>query len=230
VELRNPNKFSQNFIAEYLSRGFGVLPKREVDIVILHYLIEDGVFEKDEGGELDYYEMSTKLKISETKVRNLIKDVQLRYESFTEETFKLRLYQLIYKTRFSFDKNQDYIIIFSIANPMLKQTFEHWVAKVNGFTDSSFSSKIVKLSNDVFADVLVRLYGDESEDALLELKTKLPDDAPEEMKKASSVKEYFLRFVDKYLESFAGKSGELTAETLVKGLPKLFLSIFGLTV
>ena len=229
MELRNPNKFSQHFIEEYLSRGFGVLPKREVDIIILHYLIEDGVFEKDESGELDYYEMSSKLKISETKVRNLIKDVQLRYESFTEETFKLRLYQLISKTRFSFDRNQDYII-FSIANPMLKQTFEHWVAKVNGFTDSSFSSKIVKLSNDVFADVLVKLYGDESEGALLELKNKLPEDAPEEMKKASSVKEYFLRFVDKYLESFASRSGELTAETLVKGLPKLFLSIFGLTV
>jgi hypothetical protein len=71
-----------------LKNGFGSLPKKELEIYIMHLLLADGQFARDDG-EIDFHEMSLVLKMTETRVRNLVYEVELKYGQridFTQKT------------------------------------------------------------------------------------------------------------------------------------------------
>jgi len=42
VNLNNAQQFSQAFLSKFLENGFCALPKRELDIYLLHLMLEDG--------------------------------------------------------------------------------------------------------------------------------------------------------------------------------------------
>ena len=92
TKINNSNAFSDCFMARFLENGFGALSKRELEVYLLHLLLEDGQF-KNEIGEIDYHEMSLALRISETKVRNLVYEIELKYAPL--ETFYQSLIELI---------------------------------------------------------------------------------------------------------------------------------------
>jgi hypothetical protein len=53
------------------------MAKRELEVYLLHLLLEDGQF-VNRDGEIDYHEMSLTLRISEAKVRNLVYAAELK--------------------------------------------------------------------------------------------------------------------------------------------------------
>jgi len=117
IKINNANSFSDRFMAKFLENGFGALPKRELEVYLLHLLLEDGQF-KNEFGEIDYHEMSLALRISETKVRNLVYEIELKYAQ--PETFDQSLIDLIEQNRFEVDTVKK-LIKFSVQRPLLKQ-------------------------------------------------------------------------------------------------------------
>ncbi len=60
------NIFLEKFIEEYLKRGFGSMSKRDIDVLLMHLLIEHTNL-SDENN----FNLSIKLKLTETKVKNL---------------------------------------------------------------------------------------------------------------------------------------------------------------
>lgn len=73
--MGNVNKINlRKFLAEYLRRGFGMMPKREVDIQIFGELYKQGFF----GDDPSTHSISMALQISDTKVKSLIYEMELR--------------------------------------------------------------------------------------------------------------------------------------------------------
>jgi len=100
MNINDPKNFSQKFITKFLGNGFGAVPKREVEVYVLYLLLEDGQF-VNRDGEFDYHEMSLSLRISETKVRDLVYEAELKYT--TIGSFEKALVDLIEKECFEAD-------------------------------------------------------------------------------------------------------------------------------
>ena len=67
-----------SFWQSFYQNVFGALPKCELDILLLHLLLEDGLF-RNKSGVLVFHEMSLALKMTETKVRDLVYEIELKY-------------------------------------------------------------------------------------------------------------------------------------------------------
>ncbi|MBO1926350.1 hypothetical protein J3998_02065 [Thiomicrorhabdus sp. 6S2-11] len=86
-KINNAHSFCELFLDKFLVNGFGAMPKRECEIYLLHLLLKDGQF-KNEKGQTDFHEMSLDLKMTETKVRNLVYEIELKYQqSFAKTGF-----------------------------------------------------------------------------------------------------------------------------------------------
>lgn len=183
--LNNSVKFLEEFMDEYLLRGLGGMQKRDVEILFIHLLLQDRMF----GEEVDYYKMSHALGISETKVKRLVYDSQLRYQSYTEEMAKEDFVSLLQTGSFFVDKSKR--INFMIREPMLRQYFEEWISRFSGLVDSSFNANCVKVSFDDLSEVILGLTKDEN--ALDLIKRNL--DKP---KVGLSPKKYIGEFLKKF--------------------------------
>ena len=149
--LNNPVCFLEAFLDEYLMRGVGALQKRDVEILFVHLLISDKTF----GDDVDFYKMSHALGISESKVKRLIFDSQLRYQSYTEIMAKEDFLDLMQNGSFFVDKYKR--VNFIIRKPMLRQYFEEWLSRFSGLIDSSFNKNLVKVSIDDLSGIILGL-------------------------------------------------------------------------
>jgi hypothetical protein len=205
MNLKNKENFSKKFIEKYLEYGFGSTTKRELDIYILYLLINDGQF-KNKDNELDYHKMSLELKLTEAKVRNLVYEVTLKY--LTNINFTEELLKLIENERFDIVSGDT--IRFSIHNPLIKQTFEHEVRKLNGVSDGSFSKHIVSINKDIFKKLLSAHYVESGKvDKLIE---GLPGDISNNLNENRG--DLVGIFVEEFVSNFASTSGDKAAKLL----------------
>ena len=203
MNINNAENFSNNFIAKFLDNGFGAMTKRELEIYLLHLLLEDGQF-KNEKGEIDYHEMSLVLRISETKVRNLVYETELKYAS--NHDFVHRLIKVIEKRHYEVIGDN---IKFAIPSSLTKQYFEYEIRKLNGVSDGSFAKHIVTISRDTFEKLLINLYEDENQiNAIIA-------DLPESYRNQVESGEGLIKlFVNEFVSGFSTQSGIRTADML----------------
>ena len=150
MQINNSKKFCADLMKEYLAGGLGRMQKRDIDILMLHLLIQDGQYKFPD----EIFKAARELKLTETRVRNLYQEVQLRYQQLEEKEAKAALVKLIEKRSFELKGNK---FVFMVRDPMLGQYFQEWVASVDGFTDSSFNSNLVSINKDVFLKVLNKI-------------------------------------------------------------------------
>jgi len=199
MTLNNPIVFANNFLNKFLENGFGSLPKREIEIYIMNLLLEDGQF-INENGDIDFHEISLILKLSETKVRNLIYEVELKYRN--NHNFLEQLIELIEKQKYEVDGDK---IKFSIQSPLLKQYFEYEIRKLpNSISDGSFSKNIVTISKETFEKLLKSLYKDDEK--INKFIDKLPDDKKKIIKDKDSL---FKEFVREFIKRSGSRSADL---------------------
>lgn len=198
-ELRNPSRFLEGFLEEYLLRGLGSMQKRDVEILFVHLLMADKMY----GEEIDYYELSHVLCLSEPRVKRLIYDAQLRYKSYTEEMAKEDFIDLMKSGSFYIDKYKR--INFMIRKPMLMQYFEEWVARFSGLIDTSFNKSFVKVSVDDLSEVLEGLM--KNPEVMETIKGHL-DEAKEGDAVSSHIKSFLKKFFLDKVEETSGHSLE----------------------
>lgn len=196
--------FVDDFISYYLERGFGTLSKRDMEVLIFHLLHRHGYF----GSKINFFEASKNLRISETRVRNLFQDVQLRYDQYSPSEARERFIQVIEQRRFELDSNDKYH--FQLRDPLLRQYMEEWIDSVNGIYDSSFSSTQVVVSRDVLIDVL-----ELTAPSLTELRKKLPREVDQSILTEKSRRGIIGRFLDKYVDTLAEESAKGTVQGIV---------------
>ena len=213
IEIKDKSTFADKFIKKLLENGFDFMKERELKVYILYLLLEDGQF-VNENGNIDFHEMSLKLKISETKVRNLFYEVELKYRN--NHNFPEQLINIIEKKRYEVIKDQ---VKFAVYNPLVKQYFEYEIRKLNGVSDGSFSKNIVTINIETFEKLLLKLYNNSQK--VDEIIKKLPKNFQEKITDRKSLIE---EFVKEFVKGFSNKSGENTAD-LVFGIltPAKFL-------
>ena len=206
VEIHRTTRFCEDFLEEYLAGGLGRMQKRDIDVLVMHLLLQDGRY----SFPTDIYKACRELKLTETRVRNLYQEAQLRYDQLGEADAKADLVELIRKKAFEVKGNR---IVFVVRNPMLGQYFQEWVAAVDGFTDSSFNPHLVTVHKEIFLKILRKISADEIAD--------FPDDL-EVFNQAASKPALLDLFVEQLIKSAGTEAGRMSATALAKGLAIIF--------
>jgi len=175
------------------------MPKRECEIYLLHLLLKDGQF-KNEKGQIDFQVMPLALKMTETKVRNLVYEIELKYQQPID--FSQALIELFENQSYEVDEHRK-AIKFSIQSRLLKQAFEYEVRKLGGMSDGSFAKHLVTIKEDTFAKLLNRLYGEAVDDAMVQrVAVKLKEN---ETPKVG----LFRLFAEEFVKTSGGKTAEM---------------------
>lgn len=92
IPLQDPAIFSKTFLDEYCKNGLGSgFSKRDVDVLVFFLLLQDERYTLPE----DIFIACRELKLSETKVRRLYQDAQLRYMQYDEEEAKKKFVAVV---------------------------------------------------------------------------------------------------------------------------------------
>jgi hypothetical protein len=138
------SEFLSEFLDFFLDKGLGSVSKHETDIFFF-YLIDK--YQKGRVEKLTNFELSSLLKISERKIKNLKLEVGIRYSSNDDDdelSSWLKLLELISEGFLEFESAEK--IILTIEDPYLLRFIEHNLKiSKQPSTDYSFNSERVKL-------------------------------------------------------------------------------------
>lgn len=215
IELKENESliFANRFLKEYLSRGFGSLSKREIDILMLDLLVKCGNLE-----DISNFDLSLKLKITETKIKNLKYEANLRYRENTEEFIRHSFLSLLEKAKLK--KDTATTINMAIEDNFLRNAISAKLKKNGSYTDTSFNSEIVKIHIEDFVYLLDIFYtGNEKEKIKQEIKSL------QNIEKTDDFKKLFKKFLEKAVES-AGE--EIGRQGVLLGIGYLTGGVFPL--
>jgi hypothetical protein len=199
MQLKNPKKFAEQFLEYFMANGFATLPKREVEILVMHLLLQDGIF-GDNPEYIDHHMLSLQLKLPESRIRSLMYEVELKYGHQLEPIEGI--IGLIEKGRYEIAGTK---VKFSVHSPLLKQYLEYEIRQLDGVSDGSFSKHILTLDLNTFQHLLVHLYGDRS------LPETLISEMPPECRQLDKEGIVKVAFED-FIKAFAGRSGTRSAD------------------
>jgi len=141
-------------LAAYLSPAFGVLTKREIDILIFDALEKIGYIDANP----TIYSLIQKLRVTKSKARQLLYERELR--RMNEKDLDARVKELLKHPTI---QKQGELFALEIENPLLSDHLRAKVQTLGYASDGSFSPSLVKLSDEAIVALI---------DALLDEKQK----------------------------------------------------------
>lgn len=186
-------------IQTYLNRGFGSMNKNDFEVWIFNE------WRKLQDNDLSDYQISKELKISETKVKRLKYEADLKYSSDNDEKkLQEQFFELLKNAKY---KKENSKIQFVIKDKLLRGYINDCLEKDGRFIDSSFNSNIVSIHVDDFSFLLDEFEYVDKEEILKEAKNR-----------AESYHDFPVKFSDIIKEKLKdlGKEyvGELTTESI----------------
>lgn len=154
----DPNKindvtsdFAKEFLLNYIGKGFGLMNKSEVEVLLYHLLVKHQLL----SGKC--FNDSLELEVSEAKVRKLLYESQLKYGEHDidrrELDFRTRVAKCLQHAYFDKDNKH---IKFAVEDQYLR-TYLYAKLRDNAMhADTSFNRDIVSVSEKAFA-VLIKL-------------------------------------------------------------------------
>lgn len=145
-------KFIKSLISELSKLPFGSLPKIELELIILHSIIESN------GGydNINRIEFQSALKLSQIKFKNKVLEAQLRFD---KTNFKIEDY--LKKSILEIDMNEliieDKYLVLYVSNPLLLDNLKTYLDSKQIINDTSFNKNIVKIENKGLLKILVDL-------------------------------------------------------------------------
>jgi hypothetical protein len=149
-------EFANEFLERFLEHGFGTMIKREIEILIFKNLYQSLNFFESKRN----HDIANNLKISETKVKTLIMEMNLKYPTIgKQEALKIiakKLFETYKNKVINDDKEKEFR--FVLEDPFLKREFED-AAKIHGyFADGSFNSEIVRIAPIPFIRIFLEIF------------------------------------------------------------------------
>lgn len=152
--LINKEVFVENLFYELSKLPFGNLPKTELELIILHSIIESqGGYDKL--NKISGY-LPRELKISQTKFKNKVLEAQLRYDK-TTITAQEYLKNTINKNKFSDLIFDDTNLVLYISNPLLLENIKTYFDINEIVNDTSFNKNILKVNKKGMIKILVNI-------------------------------------------------------------------------
>ena len=133
----------------YLDKGFGVMNKTEIEILLYHVLRTNGLL----SGKC--FDDSFALQITEAKARKLIYESQIKYSERDKDALLLHLRKSVGKclTRAYFSNNNK-TIKFAIEDKYLRIALSAYLREHDYFADTSFNTDIVSIDENAFAKIV----------------------------------------------------------------------------
>jgi len=191
IDIKSPKAFVDTLLSRYLENGFGTLTKREIDILMMHLILEHSNLHQ----KSNHY-LSILFKISETKISTLRYEAKLKHIEDQESHIKEEFFKLLEKAQFEVEKKK---IIFSIEDKYLKSSIQAKLKELGSFADSSFNTELVKISEDAFIALLASFYTDKE-------RKKFEEKIKKIIKKEDAIS--FQKIMKSFLEGAAAKAGE----------------------
>ena len=196
--MKKGNLKIEEIIQAYLERGFGSMNKNDFEVWIFNE------WRKLQDKDLSDYQVSKALKISETKVKRLKYEADLKY-SFDEEQLLNKFFKLAEKANYKKDGDK---LLFVINDKLLRQYINNILEESGRFMDSSFNSNIVSIYVDDFSFLLEK-FNRIDKDKILERakeKAETNHDFPQTI--PGILKEMFLNLSKE-------KLGEITTNSII---------------
>jgi len=133
-----------------LKEGLGTKTKKDIELYLLHLLSEDITF-----SNLSNYQKSNYLKITESKLKTLLNESDIRFgnnEGDLNDKIK-HILRYIFDNKNGKPKMAEFNetnIKFIIENPKIKRDFEYVLKEIGVFYDTSFNREIVNLKLENF--------------------------------------------------------------------------------
>ena len=132
-------------LEEYAQPAFGVLPKREVDLMIYRTLRDAGVVAQD----TPLYQLMADLRVSRSKARNLMFDLEIRQTQSGQLDDQVR--SVIMNDSYFRDANW---FVLEVENPVVQAHLREICRRARVVTDASFNPSLVRLPVSGLASVL----------------------------------------------------------------------------
>jgi hypothetical protein len=155
--IADPNKkieFAETFIGEFTGRGFGVMSKRDTELLVFHLLSEYAGLDTKSN-----HELSLLFKITPTKVKNYRFDRRLRFNQLSEDQIKKTFIDGLKKSSIKINKALKWIVL-SIEDSYVREAIKAKLKAINHFSDSSFNNELMTLDTEAFSDLMSAFYAD----------------------------------------------------------------------
>jgi hypothetical protein len=134
----------------YIRSGYGRVLKSEIDALMFHYFLLEILGQKDFFliDKKDIFDLSVKLKVSESKIKRLLEDEYILYYSDKNDEISAAnlLHTIVSPLKFTRDDIKDGKIRLPVANPVVKKRLELAIYTAGGITDTSFNREILVIS------------------------------------------------------------------------------------
>jgi hypothetical protein len=158
IQKLDKEKFINNLFDELNKLPFGSLPKAELELVILHSIIEaQGGYDKLSTFDI---ELQRSLKLSQTKFKNKILEAQLRYDNSVNMAQNF-LRKKIIQDDFSalkFDRHDN--LILYISNPLILDSLKTFFDSKEIINDTSFNRCLLTVEKDGLLRILTKILND----------------------------------------------------------------------
>lgn len=152
IKKLDEKEFVKNLFHEISKLPFGSLPKTELELIILHSIIQsNGGYENLNNNS---FALQRALKLSQTKFKNKILEAQLRFDKTNikvEDYLKNRILET------SVDEliiEEKYLVLY-ISNPLLLDNIKTYFDSKQIINDTSFNKNIVKIENKGLLKILI---------------------------------------------------------------------------
>ena len=214
AEELNETMFLEQFLDVFVRNGFGALPKREIELVLLQ-LIKTNAESWNEG-PLPIYQLARNLKLSPKRLQNLFDELDYRDESKSEEWCDNQLKSILEHA----EKIRDgEYIQFQIDDGLLRDYATAKVRAGYGIVDTSFNSAVIKLTGKRFVALAFELLDENTRNEMLE---QIPIADRNAEQDAQNTKGSIRLFIDAFMvkagETAGKKSVDLGFAILTGGL------------
>lgn len=197
--------FGRRFLETYLQGGFGTLPKREIDLLVLRLLLDCRTGERADGepSQIDAFEWARDLRTTRTRVRSMLDELSFRQPLSAADT-KEKLKSILIRQTPRGDASE---VRIQIEDAFLRAYARRIVQEDLGVVDTSFDRTIINLEGPKYLS-LVAAVADEQ--AFNELQRTLIASKPRSVPIGD--KGLFRTFLQKMIEGAGAETGRLAVK------------------
>ena len=200
LKIDKKEEFLDTLLNYYTERGFGVVSKRDIDILMMHLLLKHSDFKK-----LSNHELSLKLKITEVKIKNLVHEAKLRFYQLNDDDIRSEFIDIIEKSTIEIFSHK---VTLNVDDTYLRMALQERVKNLGYVYDSSSEEGNFLMSTDAFSALLGTFYN--------------KDEINEFMKKVSIHSEYkeleFKDLINIFIEEAAKTSAQEGVKLIASSL------------
>ena len=140
MNQRERQEFAEKFLEVYLAQGFGSLPKSEIDLLVFHLLSRTRDF-----SDKSNYEISTSLKIPESRVKMLRMNSALKYDKINSKVVLSRIIQRFVESE-RFAELGGGKVELSLEDPIEKRELENFLKVRGHHAEYALNTEVLRIS------------------------------------------------------------------------------------